>query len=457
MRPSYPYLTLRNLSSSSFREHHVWDYDIIVAGGGVVGAAITAKLLKTLQGSLRIAIVDTKPPSVLSHCLEKVKPDARVYALSPSSVSLLDDIGAWKYINERSKKFTNMQVWESHGSGMIQFPSKGKLSQELGYIVEDATIQAGIFKSIEDSGHKIDSFFGYSISDVNMPSISSLYSTGPVTVTLSNTKDSSANKSLSTRLLIGADGATSAVRRLSGLSTCGWTYGQDAIIATVKVDCDHSTAWQVYLPTGPLALLPLWDGYSSIVWSMPTAQARSFLKLESLEYGLGPDWLPASYRMVRREIVSLVDTMKDISNLMEGSIRCPPKILSIESDRFNFPLQLQQAKSYVSPRIALIGDAAHSIHPQAGQGLNIGLNDVKVLVDTITKGLSSGTDIGSFDLLQEYHHKQFLHNSIMLLSVDSIDRIFKSKSNIVQKLRALGMLGFHGNPFVKDQIGRFFN
>ena len=246
----------------------------------------------------------------------------------------------------------------------------------------------------------------------------------------------------------------------------------------------------MYLPTGPLALLPLWGEYSSIVWSSPSPHARDLLSKNPQEFltllndalalapststlknpaastgeysnidpdesKLGPSWLPTPLRLLRKEVISFAETMVKVSTVMEGSYVSPPIVTSLISERVAFPLQLQLASTYVLPRIALIGDAAHSIHPQAGQGLNLGITDVEVLVDILQKGLQGGSDIGSELVLQEYHNKQFTSNLFMQLSVDSIGRIFKSENKGLQYLRAFGMLGLHGNPFLKDKIRAF--
>ena len=242
----------------------------------------------------------------------------------------------------------------------------------------------------------------------------------------------------------------------------------------------NNTAWQKYLSTGPLALLPLWNGYSSIVWSTSVPEARRLSGLSDGEFLKElQDQFESNSATDRWSIFSHEDVKltgpvsKFLSNIkLEGAAvldtimssvrindppRSPPQITGIESRRVVIPLMLQKASSYTSNRVALVGDAAHSIHPQAGQGLNLGLDDVKRLKDSIVKGISSGADYGDHKLFleSEYGEIQKVKNLCMMGGVDILDKIFSSKLKSVSVLRSVGMLGINALGPLKNEIGKF--
>ena len=255
------------------------------------------------------------------------------------------------------------------------------------------------------------------------------------------------------------------------------------MVATVKTESTadmNTTAWQKYLPTGPLAVLPLWDGFSSIVWSTSVPEARRLSELTDKEFLKElQDQLESNSSTDRWSVFSPEDAKWTgpvsslISNVkMEGAAvldtimssirindppRPPPRIIGMESKRVVLPLMLQKASSYTASRVALVGDAAHSIHPQAGQGLNLGLNDVKCLKESVIKGISSGCDFGDHKLFleSEYGKIQKLKNLSMMGGVDVIDKVFSSKLKSVSVLRSIGMLGINALGPLKNEIGKF--
>jgi ubiquinone biosynthesis monooxygenase Coq6 len=302
-----------------------------------------------------------------------------------------------------------------------------------------------------------------------------------------------------TRLLVGADGSQSVVRRLAEITTWGWNYGVEGIVATVSLKSDpqklkisnnffNTTAWQNYLSTGPLALLPLWDGYASIVWSVPSAVAKRLKSLNDEEFlaelngalravpksdqilsSSDPTGGSQILSFLRKELNSVSNTIMASTHLMDPFV-LPPEIKCICSKRISFPLSFQQAKEYVKPRVALIGDAAHSIHPQAGQGLNLGLADAACLSSIIEKAMSSGEDYGTSKVLERYAKERYIKNLMMLSVVDSINTIFQDKfssfgysdtspSSPVVKgkklFRSLGMLGVHSLGPLKHEIAKY--
>lgn len=484
-----------------------WDYDILVAGGGIVGAAFVSEVLNnTSKDRLKIGIVDVRAPPSLSSCTERLVPDLRVYALSPQSIELLRKNHAWKHIEGRSQPYTHMQVWESDGPGVVRFAASDMQTSELGRICEDSTIQAAVYQALVDQGHSVDLIFGAAITGLTVPSIGP-HSYGPAEVTISPVTAASANKEtggaavrkVTARLVVGADGAQSAVRRLAGLSQWGWGYGQEAVVCTVKLagTGGDATAWQKYLsrPTvGPLALLPLWGGHASVVWSCAVPHAKWLCSLSNAAFadelnaalqapvandrwsplhiapptptapfplpamlsdalaalgavatngvgGITPLPVPAQAAReflqgavaavkrplhgLRTEAASLVDTAMS-AVLLRDPLRLPPKVAEVVSARVTFPLQFQQAKQYHRPRVVLAGDAAHSIHPQAGQGLNLGLADAHALALGVVAALAAGRDVGHEEVLSEYGRRRYMANLAMMGAVDAVHRVFTS-------------------------------
>ena len=230
------------------------------------------------------------PPALIT-CREKKGYDTRVYALAPQSIQLLEDLGAWKYIKPRSQPYTDMQVWDHEGPGVVKFSASESGLEELGRLAEDSTIQAALYQTLDDKGFKVDRIFGSTVTSLR---VREGFVQGPAELTISPlSKESSAEQTrhITARLVIGADGAMSPVRKLAGISSWGWNYGQEGLVCTVQTEQLHTTAWQHYLKTGPLALLPLWQehegdqrGHSSIVWSVPVSEAQRLKQLDEKDF-----------------------------------------------------------------------------------------------------------------------------------------------------------------------------
>lgn len=488
-----------------------WDYDVIVNGGSIVGASLVASLVKEFNNTLKICVVDQKPPPIYENCIKTDNPpDFRVYALSPKSIRFLNNIGAWKYIKPRSQSYNKMQIWETLGPGVVRFDtndfSDKSTCNKLGAIAEDSTILASIYKVIyeNNSNPNVHFMFGSSINSIsvessieNMPD-----SHGAAKVTITNGKSIDGNLQTSNeytcRLVVGADGGNSIVRKLSDIKTFGWSYGQEAIVSSIKIEAQshakpNTTAYQRYLPTGPIAMLPLWGEYASIVWSLPVSEAKRVLALpptafkealntafqspskadrwsiindSTIHPPLMSSFLPT---VLKRELAALADTFMSAS-LLSNSFQAPPIILDTCLPRVSFPLNFSNCSSYIAPRVALIGDAAHSIHPQAGQGLNLGLGDADDLSNLITHALNTGGDIGDMDLvLKKYHTRRYLANLSMMGAVDVVNTIFsdgvkdippsRDNGDVLVKykhfVRSFGMLGIHSNKFLKSNIAKF--
>jgi ubiquinone biosynthesis monooxygenase Coq6 len=513
-------------------------YDMVIHGGGVVGAAVAANMLFHTQGRCKICLIEAGGTKLVSGA----QPDARVYALSPKSIKYLDRLGAWQHIRDRSHPYSSMQIWESSGPGLVKFRASEINKTELGRICEDVTIQAALYKVIAEMGHNIDIAHHSSILETKLPPSDNPSKLVELVVKRTIGEVESEHK-IFTRLLVGADGANSLVRRLVGIPSWGWSYGQEAVVATVSLrnaaDASSAsafasafanpTAWQRYLPTGPLALLPCWGGYSSIVWSVPVPEARRLKALsqeaflaelnaalrspsplqpsgssrsrslqgqgqsQSQSEGQGqdehrydgsgrsrrasspllPPWVEAlldgaggglrrGSRQVLQELSAASEAVLAMAQLRDP-YASPPLVQQVCSARLSFPLSFQQAKRYAAPRCALVGDAAHSIHPQAGQGLNLGLADAASLCAHLLRAQEAGQELGQRAPLEAFSSERRAQNLAMMCLVDLLHAVFQDSSGAAEDsldrakrvLRAAGMLGVHNSALLKAQLAAF--
>jgi 2-octaprenylphenol hydroxylase len=390
----------------------------LIIGGGIVGATLALKLA---QAKRPVTLVDAAPErdeaswqQLLSHR------DARVYALSLASINLLKEVGAWQNIQTSGRKadYSQMQVWQLNGLGELLFgDSDTEHPNILGSMVEPLVIEHALWQRLNDSD--ISDYLTV-IKGQKVVNMDWLGAEGYL-VTLENGKRISAN------LLVGADGRGSFVRRQAGIELDTLDYQQTAICCAIHTAMPHlATARQAMLPTGTLALLPLADiteedkarpqHWQSVVWTLPRNQALALLEEE-------PDYI--------------ADKLAAASNYELGAI---DKIESIAS----FPLTAQQAKSYIADNLVLIGDAAHGVHPLAGQGLNLGMLDVKELFAQLEYDYQrSGNSLwGSAQTLRTYERLRRPHNSLMMHSFSALNWLFAgslAQMRPMQQLRSEGM------------------
>ena len=350
-------------------------HDVVVAGGGVVGAATALALAR--QGFDVALIEKGKAPAPW-------KPghyDARVYALSPGSARFLDRLGVWSGIAaRRASPYTRMQVWEGTPAQSLAFDSAELAVPELGHIVEDSLLRATLWEALAG-----------------------------VTVM---TGVEVAGGSLEAELIVAAEGADSPLREWAGIDTGGWAYPQRSLVCNVATERPHrGTAYQRFMSGGPLAFLPLADGRSSIVWSTDTAEAAELMALPDAQF---------------------CERLGEAFQHHLGEITAADK-------RYAFPLRLLHAQSYVAPGIALVGDAAHVIHPMAGQGLNLGLADVEALVAVLVEARKQKKSPGALRVLQRYERARKADNVEALALVDGLHRLFRLRAPELGGLRELGM------------------
>ena len=391
----------------------------LIIGGGIVGATLALKLA---QAKRPVTLVDAAPDRDEASWQELlIQRDARVYALSLASIELLKEVGAWQNIQTSGRKadYSQMQVWQLNGLGELLFgDSDTEHPNILGSMVEPLVIEHALWQRLNDSdiGDYLTVIKGQKVVDMDWLGAQAGYQ-----VTLENGKRISAN------LLVGADGRGSFVRRQAGIELDTLDYQQTAICCAIHTAMPHlATARQAMLPTGTLALLPLADiteedkarpqHWQSVVWTLPRNQALALLAEEP------------SY---------IADKLAAASNYELGAI---DKIESIAS----FPLTAQQAKSYIADNLVLIGDAAHGVHPLAGQGLNLGMLDVKELFAQLEYDYQrSGNSLwGSAQTLRTYERLRRPHNSLMMHSFSALNWLFAgslAQMRPMQQLRSEGM------------------
>lgn len=394
-------------------------YDVIIVGGGMVGTALAVALAsQPFANPLRIALIEAQAPCAMPQIDENTAFEPRVSALTQASRQLFVNIGVWPHIvRQRYGLMQQMTVWDADGTGHIEFRAEDIGQSELGFIVENHIIVAALFERLE----------GFENIDLIAPArIEGLgnYQQGQRTVRLQDGRE------LSAGLVIGADGAQSRVRELSGISYQEKSYQQSAIVTTVKTAQPHQhTAWQRFLDTGPLAFLPLrsreGDDHScSIVWSLDDEKLDAKMALDDAAFST------ALARAFEHRLGDIVAVDK----------------------RFAFPLRQRHADMYVQPGLALLGDAAHTIHPLAGQGVNLGLMDAAVLTEELMRASRRQLELGELSILQRYQRRRRGDNALMMGTMSGFKRLFGETALPVRWLRNTGMNWLNELGPVKNRI-----
>lgn len=393
-------------------------FDVAIVGAGIAGSAMAL----ALSGhGLAIALIEARE---LKQPELPVAPgvtqfDARVSALNPKSQRLLEELDAWQAVADyRCSPYRHMTVWDADGTASIEFDCAEVGSPALGHIVENRALVAALLTRVKAA------------RDITVLAPQRLLSCsrqadGALLLQLES------ELAIEAGLLVAADGAMSRVRELLGFQTREWDYGHRAIVATVQVEREHeATAWQRFLPSGPLALLPLPgegnDHYCSIVWSLDTELADDLVAQDEADFceSLG----------------------RAFEHRLGAVLAC--------SARFAFPLRQRHAISYTQPGVALVGDAAHTIHPLAGQGLNLGLQDVRVLAAEVLAGVARGDSPGRVELLRRYQRQRVGENLLMMAAMDGFKRLFAQRSPPLRWLRNAGMRGVARSGPIKQQLMR---
>lgn len=372
--------------------------DLIIVGAGMVGSALALALE---HSGLEILVVDGGPLSVRPFVAEGAF-EPRVSALSAASQRILERLGVWDGIAARRvSPYRDMRVWDGSGTGSVHFSAASVHAEVLGHIVENRVVQDALLDRLHDS----------QIGLLGSARLEQLRRSGDGwLLTLADGRE------LRAPLLVAADGANSAVRRLAGCATREWDYLHHAIVTSVRCERPHqATAWQRFTDDGPLAFLPLArqgdEHWCSIVWSTVPAEAERLMALddEAFRHELGKafEW--------RLGQVTAVDP------------------------RLCIPLRQRHAKRYVESGLALIGDAAHSIHPLAGQGVNLGFLDAAVLAEVLLHALQRGEQANDVRVLSRYERRRMPHNLAMMAAMEGFERLFQADPLPLRLLRNSGL------------------
>ena len=385
--------------------------DILIVGGGLNGPALALALA---QNGLRVTVVDARPAPQRA----EAGFDGRAYALAIASKRLLGVIGVWPAIAEKVQPILRIKASDGRaGEGaapfFLDFDHAEIEEGPMGFMAEDRHLYAAFLAAMAAS-----------------PNITLLSGETVVAQSISPTAASitlASGKSLTARLLIGCDGRSSGTAKRASISRSGWGYDQTALVTAVNHKLPHhGTAQQFFMPEGPLAILPLPGNRSSIVWSETTANAAALQALDDESY-----------------LAALRPRFGDFL----GEI-------SLAGTRFTYPLSLTLADRFVDHRLALVGDAAHGVHPIAGQGLNLGLRDVAALAQVLIEAQRRGEDFGTIDVLTRYQRWRRFDSTSLALGMDSVNRLFSNDNPILRLGRDLGMGAVNALPGLRRRFIR---
>ncbi|WP_128254917.1 UbiH/UbiF/VisC/COQ6 family ubiquinone biosynthesis hydroxylase [Falsirhodobacter deserti] len=385
--------------------------DILIIGGGLNGLPLALALA---QGGLDVTVVDARPAPARG----EAGFDGRAYSLAAASCRLLRAVGVWDAVADQVQPILRIRTAGGRpdlGASPFVLTFDGAEIEDgpMGTMLEDRFLYAALLKAIS-AQPRIRLLSGEQVVDQGEG----------WALTASGLR-------LEARLVVGCDGRGSSTAQRAGIGRIGWDYGQTALVTAVEHEKPHGgTAHQLFLPTGPLAILPLPDNRSSIVWSERRSIAEAVRALPAEEY-----------------LAALRPRFGDFL----GSLK-------LAGARFSYPLSLSLARSFVAPRLALVGDAAHGVHPLAGQGLNLGLRDVAALAEVVIRAARRGEDIGAPDVLARYQDWRGPETRTMALGMDAMNRLFSNENPILRLGRDLGLGAVNALPglrrgFIRQAAG----
>lgn len=392
------------------------DADVLIVGGGLNGPALGVALA---QAGLRVTVVDARP----AHARAEAGFDGRGYALALASKRLLSAIGLWAGLAPKAQPILKIVAADGRpGEGAspwhLSFDAAEIEDGPMGFLVEDRHLYAAFLQAMAATpGLTLISGARVVAQDTDGPA---------ARVTLDD------GRMLRARVLVGCDGRGSMTAERAGIARSGWSYGQTALVTAVRHNLSHNgTAWQFFMPHGPLAILPLPGGHhSSIVWSETDADAARIQALDDADY---------------------LDALRPRFGDFLGEI-------ALAGERFTYPLSLSLARTWVRPRLALVGDAAHGVHPIAGQGLNLGFRDVAALAEGLVEAQRRGEDIGALDVLTRYEQARRFDSTLLALGMDSVNRLFSNDNPVLRLGRDLGLAAVNALPglrrgFIRQAAG----
>lgn len=400
-------------------------YDVVIVGGSMVGATLAALLSNDgIKGKdstpLKVALIE--PQTIREPNLEQFEP--RVSAISLASENIFRSLDVWdSIVSYRVSRYSSMDVWDDDGTGSVQFDAQEAGYSHLGHIIENQVIVVSLWKKLREEG-KVTLFDSRKLHQFKRVQDRWLIELNDQT-------------KFETELLVGADGAQSMVRNQIGFALRAWDYHHTGIVTTIETELPHDRcARQNFLKAGPLALLPLYNQgtenqpedeslkHCSIVWSCTEERAKELLSMDDENF---------------------------CAELTQASERRLGKVVSCER-RFSFPLKQQHAVRYIDVGVALIGDAAHTIHPLAGQGVNIGLLDAAVLAEELVKARQHNVPIQKMSILRRYERRRKGHNLLTMGTMEGFKRLFALDPMPARLIRNTGMKIFNQNQKLKHTV-----
>jgi len=389
------------------------DFDIAICGGGMVGAMLAGLLLKeSAFDDLRIALIEERFPAQAPGA----EIDLRVSALSRASQRMLEHVGAWPLIPATQlSAYQEMRVWDAisdhDAPDALNFTASGLGEPNLGHIVANQWIQ---WAALDAARHPRITRFASGLARISLQDAAQV-----------ELKD---GRHFSATLVIGADGARSASRECVGIHVQERQYEQTAVVAHVQTQLPHrATAWQRFLPTGPLAFLPLSDGRCSIVWSTTPEEAQRLRALDEAAFNA---------------------ELTDAFDHTLGQV-------TLTTPRASFPLQWAQVDEYCRPHFVLVGDAAHSVHPLAGQGVNLGMMDAACLTQVLAEARAQGASMQALSelrVLRRYERWRKSENTLALRAMDGINQLFSNDRPVLRQVRRVGLSVVQKVPLLKRQL-----
>jgi 2-octaprenyl-6-methoxyphenol hydroxylase len=391
------------------------DCDILIVGGGLNGPALALALA---QSGLSVTVVDARPAPARA----EAGFDGRAYALAIASKRLLTALGVWGRIADKAQPILQIKASDGRaGEGpapfFLTFDHAEIEEGPMGFMMEDRFLYAAFLEAMRETP-LITLLSGETVTAQDI-------SATAATVSLAS------GKQLTGRVLIGCDGRGSGTATRAGITRSGWGYGQTALVTAVDHERPHNgIAHQFFMPAGPLAILPLPGNRCSIVWSETDADAAAIQALPDEAY---------------------LEALRPRFGDFLGEI-------SLAGARFTYPLNLTLADSFVAPRIALVGDAAHGVHPIAGQGLNLGLRDVGALAEVLIEAARRGEDIGAVDVLERYQRWRRFDSTALALGMDTVNRLFSNDNPLLRAGRDIGLGVVNALPglrrrFIREAAG----
>ncbi len=382
--------------------------DILIGGGNLTGLSLAIALRQGLGDSFAVTVADP--------ALDRDGGDARASAIAAAARRLFETVGAWDAIAQDAQPILDMVVTDSKLDDAIRptfltFEGEIAPGEAFAHMIENGPLVAALLKRARETG-----------VELRAAAVSSFAHDGErVVAQLSDGAE------ISARLLVAADGARSRIREIAGIQSFGWPYGQSGIVTTVAHEREHhGRAEEHFLPAGPFAILPLKGNRSSIVWTENSAEADRIVALAD----------DAFHAELERRF-----------GLHLGEI-------TLAGKRRAYPLGLSVARSFIADRIALVGDAAHVIHPIAGQGLNMGLRDIAALAEAIVDAARLGLDVGSASVLERYQRWRRFDTMAMGVATDGLNRLFSNRSDVLRLVRDVGLGIVDRLPMLKDMFIR---